>query len=96
MVAQYENKLRIKDRIIELDYGSYSKPKIFYINDKIYVTVTDLQAQKVYLFDSQAKLLPNFPVYGSSQIVLDKIDTDDNLEFITKGESNSILIYKIN
>ena len=96
LVAQYENKLRIKDRIIELDYGSYSKPKIFYINDKIYVTVTDLQAQKVYLFDSQAKLLPNFPVYGSSQIVLDKIDTDHNLEFITKGESNSILIYKIN
>ncbi|MDU8885394.1 ribonuclease HII [Yeosuana sp. MJ-SS3] len=96
LVAQYENKLRIKDRIVELDYGTYSKPKIFYINDKIYVSVTDLQAQKIYLFDSQAKMLSNFPVYGNSQIVLDKIDTDNNLEFITKGESNGILIYKIN
>jgi len=96
LVAQYENKLRIKERIVELDYGNYSKPKIFYINDKIYVTVTDLQAQKIYLFDSQAKLLSNFPVYGNSQIVLDKIDTDNNLEFIVKGESNGILIYKIN
>ncbi|MEJ2113262.1 MAG: ribonuclease HII [Flavobacteriaceae bacterium] len=96
LVAQYENKLRIKQSVLELDYGSYTKPKIFYLNDKIYITVTDLQAQKVYLFDSQAKLLSNFPVYGNSVITLENIDSDRNLEFVVKGESNSILIYKIN
>ena len=96
LITQTENKLNIKSNVLELDYGSYSAPKIFYINDKIYVALTDLQSQKVYLFDSQAKLLPNFPVYGNSAITLDNIDKDRNLEFVVKGEDNAIIIYKIN
>tara|TARA_R110002049_G_scaffold122467_1_gene277326 strand:+ start:864 stop:3299 length:2436 start_codon:yes stop_codon:yes gene_type:complete len=96
LVLQSENKLSIKRNTLELDYGNYSEPKIFYLNDKIYVTVTDLQSQKVYLYDSRAKLLPNFPVYGNSSIELDNIDKDKNLEFVTKGESNSIILYQIN
>ncbi|WP_104735876.1 ribonuclease HII [Hanstruepera ponticola] len=96
LVALSENKLRIKQKTYELDYGNYSEPEIFYINDKIYVTVTDIQTQKVYLFDSNAKLLSNFPVYGTSQIDMANIDKDNNLEFVTKGESDTILIYQIN
>ncbi|MFI1744185.1 ribonuclease HII [Thalassobellus sediminis] len=96
LVTLTENKLTIKNKSIELDYGNYSNPKIFYLSDKIYVTLTDLQTQKVYLYDSQAKLLSNFPVYGNSNIDLDNIDKDRNLEFITKGENNSILLYQIN
>ncbi|WP_250432942.1 ribonuclease HII [Hanstruepera flava] len=96
LVALSENKLRIKQNTYELDYGNYSEPEIFYINDKIYVTVTDIQTQKVYLFDSNAKLLSNFPVYGTSQIDMENIDKDRNLEFVTKGESDTILIYQIN
>jgi hypothetical protein len=96
LVALSENKLRIKQNTYELDYGNYSEPQIFYLNDKIYVTVTDIQTQKIYLFDSNAKLLSNFPVYGTSQIDMENIDKDNNLEFVTKGESNTILIYQIN
>jgi len=96
LVTMYENKLKIKSRTLELDYGTYTKPKIFYIKDKIYITLTDLQTQKVYLFDSQAKSISNFPVYGNSIISLDNIDADKNLEFIVKGDSNNILVYKIN
>ena len=96
LVTVNENKLRIKSKTVELDYGDYSKPKLFYINDKIYVSVTDLQSQKVYLYDSQGKLLPNFPVYGNAEITLDNIDKDRNLEFITKGDSNSVILYQIN
>ena len=96
LVGLTENKLFIKSKTTELDFGDYSKPKLFYINDKIYVTTTDLQSHKVYLFDSQSNLLPNFPVYGNSLIQLDNIDQDKNLEFITTGESNSILLYQIN
>lgn len=96
LVALSENKLRIKQNTYELEYGNYSEPEIFYINDKIYVTVTDIQTQKVYLFDSNAKLLSNFPVYGTSQIDMENIDKDRNLEFVTKGESDTILIYQIN
>ena len=95
-VLQNENKLTINSKTIELDFGNYSKPKIFYLNDKIYITTTDLQSQKIYLFDSQAELIDNFPVYGNSIIDLNDIDKDKNLEFVTKGESNSIILYQIN
>ncbi|WP_189362460.1 ribonuclease HII [Algibacter mikhailovii] len=96
LITQSENKLSIKNRTTELDFGDYSNPKIFYINDKIYVSTTDIQSHKVYLFDSQSKLLPNFPVYGNSSIELDNIDKDKNLEFITIGDANSIILYQMN
>lgn len=96
LVALSENKLTIKTNTIDLDFGDYTPPKIFYINDKIYVTVTDLQAKKAYLFDSQAKPISNFPVYGNSSIEMDDIDNDNALEVIVKGDDNSIIIYEIN
>lgn len=96
LVTLSENRLTIKNKTTELDFGEYTACKFFYLRDKIYISVTDLQAHKVYLFDSQSKLLANFPVYGNSSIDLDNIDKDKNLEFITKGESNSIIIYQIN
>lgn len=91
-----ENKLTIRQRTQELDFGNYTAPKIFYINDKIYVTLTDLQAQKVFMFDSQSKPITNFPVYGTSIIDFANIDGDSNLEFVTKGETNSIIVYQKN
>ncbi|RED49995.1 ribonuclease HII [Seonamhaeicola aphaedonensis] len=96
LVTLNENKLTIKGKTTELDFGDYTEPCIFYINDKIYVTVTDKQSHKVYLFDSLSKMIPNFPVYGNSLIALDDIDGDRNLEFITKGENNSLILYQIN
>lgn len=96
LIAQSDNKLLIKNNNVELDFGSYTHPELFYIKDKIYVSLTDLQTQKVYLYDSQGNLLTGFPVYGNSAIALDNIDKDSNLEFVTKGENNSILLYQLN
>ncbi|MCK8521579.1 hypothetical protein M0D21_08365 [Aquimarina sp. D1M17] len=96
LVTFSENKLAIKGKTLELDYGVYSEPKLFYINNKIYITITDIQAKKVYLYDSNAELFPNFPVYGNSGLNLGNIDNDPNLEFVVQGEDNSILIYQIN
>jgi len=96
LVTFADNKLSIKGNSYELDFGIYTAPKLFYLQDKIYVVLTDLQTQKIYLFDSNAKLLPNFPVYGNSAINLDNIDSDRDLEFVAKGENNSIILYKIN
>ena len=96
LVTLSENNLTIKQNTFELDFGNYTKPNIFYINDKIYVTVTDLQAKKIYLFDSLAKIQNNFPVYGNSEIELKNIDKDNNLEFFTIGDSDSIIIYQKN
>jgi len=91
-----ENNLTIKQHKFELDFGNYTNPIIFYLNDKIYVSVTDLQAKKIYLFDSLAKIQSNFPVYGNSTIDLKNIDKDNNLEFVTIGDSNSIIVYQKN
>lgn len=96
LVTLSENKLTIKGNHYELDYGIYTKPTLFYLQDKIYVSVTDLQTQKIYVFDSNAKLLPNFPVYGNSSIMLDNFDGDRDLEFIVKGDDNAIILYQIN
>lgn len=96
LVTLNDNKLTIKGNTYELDFGIYTAPKLFYLQDKIYVSVTDLQTQKVYLFDSNAKLLPNFPIYGNASITLDNIDKDRDLEFVTKGDNNSIILYQIN
>lgn len=95
LVTQSDNKLTIKDKTIELDFGSYTAPKLYYIKDKIYVSTTDTQAHKVYLYDSQAAIISNFPVYGNSLMALDVIDKNGNLGFVVKGETNSIILYKI-
>lgn len=95
LVTLTDNKLTIKGKTYELDFGIYTAPKIYYINDKIYVTTTDLQTNKVYLFDSQAKLISNFPVYGSSTIDMQNADRDHAVEIVVKSESDGILLYEI-
>ncbi|MGK0323452.1 MAG: hypothetical protein ACJAR4_001493, partial [Psychroserpens sp.] len=94
-VSLSDNKLTIRSKTIDLDFGDYTAPKIFYINDKIYVTVTDLQSKKGFLFDSQAKPIANFPVYANSHLELNNIDKDRKLEVITKGDHNAIIVYEI-
>ena len=96
LIVKLENeKLTIKDKTIELDLGNYTSPEIFYINKKYYISVTDLDTRKVYLFDSNATILEKFPVYGQSKISATNMDSDKNIEFAVKGEDNSILIYKM-
>lgn len=89
------NTLTIKGKPIPLDYGIYTRPKIFYINDTLYFSITDKQAHKVYLFDSSAQPFPGFPVYGNSAIALKNMDDHGSLELLVKGENNSILVYEI-
>ncbi|PIF01585.1 MAG: ribonuclease HII [Maribacter sp.] len=90
------NELGIKGKKVELDFGVYSKPRIFYIHDKIYVGVTDIQNQKVYLYDSQAKPISSFPVFGSSPIDLTDMENDRKLEIVVKDQANSIIVYQLN
>ena len=91
-----DNVLSIKGKKVELELGVYSKPEIFYIYDKIYVGVTDIQNRQIYLFDSQAEPIPNFPVFGSSMIDLTDMDNDKQLELVAKDQDNSLIVYKIN
>ncbi|TLP74408.1 ribonuclease HII [Maribacter sp. ACAM166] len=96
LVIMNDNVLRIRDKKIQLELGVYSKPTIFYLNDKIYVSVTDIQNQKIYLFDSQAVSIPNFPVFGSSIIDMADMDNDHKAELVLKDQDNTLKVYKIN
>ena len=91
-----DNILRIRDKKVALDLGVYSKPKIFYLNDKIYVSVTDIQSQKSYLFDSQTEAIPDFPVFGTSDSDMADIDMNKRPELVLKNQENSLIVYQIN
>ncbi len=90
-----DNILSINDKSIELDYGNYTVPKIISYNNKNYINITDLENEKVYLYNSKGELLDQFPVYGKSEIALTNINKDSNLEFAVKSEENALLIYKM-
>ncbi|MBW8244562.1 ribonuclease HII [Muricauda oceani] len=96
LVFMDDNVLSIRGKKVELELGVYSKPKIFYIYDKIYIGVTDIQNHQIYLYDSQAEPIPNFPVFGSSLVDLRDMDNDKMLELVAKDQDNSLIVYKIN
>lgn len=96
LATMNENMLSIKGEQIELEMGVYTTPKIFYLNDKIYVSVTDLQNEKIYLFDSQAKSIANFPLSGASSIDIQDIENDKTLDIVTKMNKTSLEVYKLN
>ncbi|WP_010522008.1 hypothetical protein [Aquimarina agarivorans] len=95
-VSFAENTLSIKDKKVDLEFGVYSEPKIFYLKNKVYISITDTQTSKIYLFDSNAKPITGFPIYGNSLIDMENADKDNALEIITIGEKNSVLFYKMN
>ncbi len=95
LVSLSENVLKIREKELNLDYGLYTEPEIHYVNDKYYISLTDLQTQKVYLFDSNGDLLPGFPVYGTSEINLNNADIDNRPEFVVKGGEKEVLMYKL-
>ena len=96
LVSQSNNILNIKGIPITLPFGRYTAPKIFYINNIIYVTTTDLDAQKVYFYYSNGTPVNGFPVYGTSAADLTNADKDKALELVVQSESNGMIIYEIN
>lgn len=96
LVILSDNKLKIKSKSLDLEYGSYSRPEIFYFNDIIYVALTNLETQRAFLLDSKGNILDGFPVFGSSTLQMNNIDKDRGLEFVLKGDPNSLLMYELN
>jgi hypothetical protein len=95
LVTISENILTINENIIELPFGNYTNPKILTGGEQEYVSITDKDQDKIYLFDSQSKSVSGFPVFGTSSI---NFSMDEKKEKIitSLGESNEILVYSIN
>ena len=95
LVTLSENELSIKGKKITLDFGLYTRPQIFYLNNKVYVGLTDTQASRVFLFDSNGELLPGFPVYGTSLMDLGNAYNDSKPELVVQGSDNTLLLYEL-
>jgi len=91
-VTLSENLLRINGKLAELPLGIYTKPKIFPINRNSYITITETQEKKVYVFDRNGELQNGFPVYGTAAASMAEGNPKG---LIVKGESDNILFYSI-
>ncbi len=91
-----DHLLRVNGKLTELPIGSYSKPQIFRTKNATYITLTELVNHQVYLFDSSGTLLPNFPVYGTSEAALGDANRNGKVNLIVKGQDNEIILYQVN
>jgi hypothetical protein len=90
-----DNKLRINGKLVELPFGIYSKPKSFTVNRNTYVSVTETQENKVFIFNKSGILLPGFPVYGTSAIDMGTSSSEGKTIFVVKGSRKEILLYSL-
>lgn len=92
-VAIDDNLLRIDGNLIELPFGVYSKPAIYRVGKQNYITITEMQENKVYLYTKKGNLVTGFPVYGNSAAVLNEGDAVKNVRLIVKGGTKEIIYY---
>lgn len=90
-----QEKLQIKEKRIELEYGIYEGLRFFYVNDTIYISLVDKASKQLFIYNSQGELLKGFPVMGVSAIDLIDMDNDKKVELVTADERNSLTVYRI-
>lgn len=90
-----DNLLRINGKLVELPFGMYTPPQIYVINRKTYVTVTEKQENKVFIFSKFGELLPNFPVFGTNKAQLNKIKNHKKMAVLVRSSPNSFVLYEL-
>ena len=93
LVTLSENKLTIKGIPITLPYGNYTKPEVFKFSDMIYISTTDMESEKVYLFKENGKTVKGFPVYGTTNASLSRSKKGNKLELVVGSEKKDIVVY---
>ena len=96
LVSLSDNVLNIKGIPVNLPFGKYTTPKIHYINNTLYVVLTEFETQKVFVYLSNGTLVGGFPVYGTGDADLSNTDGDSAIEMVIQSESNGFFIYQIN
>ncbi|GHC48780.1 hypothetical protein GCM10008083_10220 [Ulvibacter litoralis] len=90
-----DNLLRINGRLVELPFGVYTQPKLFLANRNTYVSITETQQNKVYLFKKDGELISGFPVFGSASASVEESSKKGKLILVVKGDAKEILKYTI-
>jgi hypothetical protein len=91
-----DNILRINNQKVELPFGLYTAPKISVSNRRILVSITDLQQQRTYVYNSLGELLSNFPVYGTSIMELGDATNNGRPNGVVRGASKEVVLYEVN
>lgn len=91
-----DNILRINNQKVELPFGLYTAPKISVSNRRILISITDLQQQRTYVYNSLGELLSNFPVYGTSVMELGDATNNGRPNGVVKGGSKEVVLYEVN
>ena len=90
-----DNLMRINGKLVELPFGIYTAPKIFVANQRTYISITETQENKVYLYNKLGELINGFPLFGTSTIDLGDATKNGKTNVIVNGGSNEILLYEI-
>ncbi|GEQ85547.1 hypothetical protein ULMS_10550 [Patiriisocius marinistellae] len=95
-VSLNDNLLRVNGRLIELPFGIYTKPNLFFFNKTGYITVTESQENKVYVYDNNGTLINGFPVYGTSAAIITDVSKSKSLQVLVTADEKEFLLYTIN
>jgi hypothetical protein len=90
-----DNLMRINGVLIELPFGIYTAPTISIVNRKTFISITETQENKLYVYNKSGSLISGFPVYGTSIIDLGDLTKNGKTNFVVKGAAKNILLYEI-
>lgn len=90
-----DNMMRINGVLVELPFGIYTAPKIEISNRRTYISITETQENKIYVFNKTGALLPGFPVFGTSPICIGDANKNKKTNFVVKGGSRELLLFEI-
>ncbi|MCH1437718.1 MAG: hypothetical protein L7U70_06510 [Flavobacteriales bacterium] len=65
------------------------------IGEQQYLSITDIQSSEAYLFRAPDDMTEGFPVYGTTNGVLEDIDLDGKLNYLIGGDSGMIYNYLV-
>ena len=93
IISLSDNHLRVNSKHIELPFGIYTTPRVYYANKKGYITTTETQEKKTYLYNFDGALLNGFPVYGATSAEV--IASNKNVFVLTKEDDTKCIVYQI-
>ena len=94
-VSMIDNLLSINSKSTELPFGIYSQPQIFIANRRFYISVTEVQENKIYAYNSLGELQSGFPVFGKSLIDLVAPKEGETPLLVVLGNKNEFLVYTL-
>ena len=90
-----DNLLRINGVLVELPFGIYTEPTLHRANRTTYITLTEIQENKVYVYNTSGDLVSGFPVYGTSSAEIMGRKRTGSMRLLVRGETNEIILYEV-